>query len=73
MTSMNPAQPAARGRRTLHRDVRDNIDYYLMMLPTLVLIFIFSYLPLLSAAIKSLGPSPKVFLYSSFSQIFLTL
>ena len=52
MTSMNPAQPAARGRRTLHRDVRDNIDYYLMMLPTLVLIFIFSYLPLFGIIIS---------------------
>lgn len=35
-----------REARMLKKDVRDNIDYYLMMLIPFVLIFIFSYLPM---------------------------
>ena len=49
---MNSAGPAERSKRVLHRDVKDNIDYYLLMLPTLVLIFIFSYLPLFGIIIS---------------------
>ena len=37
--------------RTLKRDVRDNIDYYLMMLVPFILIFIFSYLPMFGLVI----------------------
>ena len=36
----------------LKRDVRDNIDYYLMMLVPLILIFIFSYLPMFGLIIS---------------------
>ncbi len=36
---------------SLKRDVRDNIDYYLMMLVPFILIFIFSYLPMFGLVI----------------------
>lgn len=36
----------------LKRDVRDNIDYYLMMLVPFILIFIFSYLPMFGLIIS---------------------
>lgn len=49
---MGKVNPTARARRPLSRDVRDNIDYYLLMLPTLALIFVFSYLPLFGIIIS---------------------
>ena len=42
--ALSPAQ--ARPARTLRKDTRDNIDYYLMMLIPFILIIIFSYLPM---------------------------
>lgn len=49
---MGRVNSAVRAGRLSKRDVRDNIDYYLLMLPTLALIFVFSYLPLFGVIIS---------------------
>lgn len=43
--------PPARPRRTLKRDTRDNLELYAIMLPVIVLIVIFAYVPLFGVLI----------------------
>jgi len=45
------SQAGKRAKKTVSRDIRDNIELYLILLPVLVLIFIFSYMPMYGVVI----------------------